>query len=106
MILRFAGKPWPLGLLLFGLLMLLLAVIGVFTGRTYDRGGRGFYRATEPFNYWLDLVIQCLGAAFLIWAWYTDPSRNLSDWRFKLSRYRAFPGRGAFSTVETSPLHR
>ena len=27
------------GLLLFGLIMLLLAVIGTFTGKTYSRGG-------------------------------------------------------------------
>ncbi len=63
-------KPWPLGLLLFGLVMLLLAVIGTFTGKTHSMGGRGFDRATEPFHYWLDLVIQYLGAAFLIWSWF------------------------------------
>ena len=61
-------KPWPLGLLLFGLLMLVLAVIGTFTGKTYGKGGDAD-RAKEPFNYWLTLVIQYLGAAFLIWCW-------------------------------------
>ena len=59
-------KPWPLGVLLFGLLMVLLAVIGTFTGKTYGRGGSAD-RATEPFTYWLTLVIQYLGGAFLIW---------------------------------------
>ena len=59
-------KPWPLGVLLFGLLMVLLAVIGTFTGKTDGRGGSAD-RATEPFTYWLTLVIQYLGGAFLIW---------------------------------------
>jgi hypothetical protein len=64
-----SGKQWPLGLLLFGLLMLLLAVIGTFTGKTYGRGGSAD-RAKEPFTYWSTLVIQYLGAAFLIWWWW------------------------------------
>ena len=59
-------KPWPFGVVLFGLLMLLLAVIGTFTGKTYGRGG-GTDRAKEPFTYWLTLVIQYVGGAFLIW---------------------------------------
>ena len=63
-------KPRPLGLLLGGLVMLLLAVIGTFTGKTYGRGGRGFDRATESFQYWLELVVQYLVAAFLIWCWW------------------------------------
>jgi hypothetical protein len=33
------NKPWPLGVLLFGLIMLLLAVIGTFTGKLYGKGG-------------------------------------------------------------------
>jgi len=64
-------KPWPLGLLLFGLLMLVLAVIGTFTGKTYGKGGSA-ERAKEPFTYWLTLVIQYLGAAFLIWCWFNE----------------------------------
>jgi hypothetical protein len=59
-------KPWPLGVVLFGLLMFLLAVIGTFTGKTYGRGGSAD-RAKEPVTYWLTLVIQYLSAAFLIW---------------------------------------
>jgi len=64
-------KQWPLGLLLFGLFMLLLAVIGTFTGKAYGRGGSAD-RAKEPFTYWLMLVIQYLGAAFLIWCWLNE----------------------------------
>ena len=58
-------KPWPLGVLLFGLLMLLLAVIGTFTGKTYGKGGSAD-RAKDPFTYWLTLGVQYAGAAFLI----------------------------------------
>jgi hypothetical protein len=61
-------KPWPLGVLLFGLLMLVLAVIGTFTGKTYGKGGSAD-RAKDPFNYWLTLAVQYMGAAFLIWYW-------------------------------------
>jgi hypothetical protein len=61
-------KPWPLGVLLFGLLMLLLAVIGTFTGKLYGKGGTA-YRAKEPSTYLIGLVIQYVCAAFLIWYW-------------------------------------
>ena len=61
-------KPWPLGVLLFGLLMLVLAVIGTFTGKTYGKGGSAD-RAKDPFTYWLTLVLQYMGAVFLIWYW-------------------------------------
>lgn len=61
-------KPWPLGVLLFGLLMLLFAVIGTITGKVYGKGGTAD-RATNPFEYWLSLIIAYLGAAFLIWHW-------------------------------------
>jgi len=60
------NKPWPLGGLLFGLLILLLAVIGTFTGKTYGRGASAI-RAKDPVNYWIELVVQYLCAAFLIW---------------------------------------
>ena len=43
-------KPWPLGLLLFGLFMLVLAVIGTFTGKAYGRGSSAD-RAKDSFNY-------------------------------------------------------
>ncbi len=59
---------WPLGTLLFGLLMLLLAVIGTFTGKTYGRGGSAD-RAKDPVNFWITLVVQYLCGAFLIWYW-------------------------------------
>lgn len=57
-------KPWPLGLVLFGLLMLLLAAIGTFTGKTYGRYSAD--RAEEPVTYWLTLAMQYLLGAFLI----------------------------------------
>jgi hypothetical protein len=60
-------KPWPNGVLLFGMLMLLLAVIGTFTGKTYGRGSAE--RAREPFTYWMTLAVQYLGGIFLIWLW-------------------------------------
>lgn len=63
------NKPFPLGLLLFGLLMLLLAVIGTFTGKAYGAVGSAAAPTKEPFTYWLTLVIQYLGAVFLIWSW-------------------------------------
>jgi hypothetical protein len=62
------NKPWPLGILLFGLLSLLLAVIGTFTGTAYGRGSRA-YRATDPVGYWMTLVIEYLGGVFFIWWW-------------------------------------
>jgi hypothetical protein len=65
------SKTWPLGLLLSGLLMLLLAVIGTFTGKTYGKGGSAD-RAKNSVDYWLMLVIQYLAAAFLIWCWLNE----------------------------------
>ncbi|HEX4785349.1 MAG TPA: hypothetical protein VH350_13475 [Candidatus Sulfotelmatobacter sp.] len=62
-------KPWPLGGLLFGLFMVLLAVIATFTGKTYGRGGSAD-RSKEPLTYWLTLAIQYLGGAYLIWWFY------------------------------------
>jgi uncharacterized membrane protein YeaQ/YmgE (transglycosylase-associated protein family) len=62
-------KPWPLGVLLFGLLMLVLAVIGTFTGKAYGKGGTAD-RAKDPSDYWLTLVIQFIGAVFLIWCYF------------------------------------
>jgi hypothetical protein len=57
-------KPWPLGLLLFGLLMLLLAAIGTFTGKAYGKGG-SVDRAEDPVAYWILLVIEYLLGTFL-----------------------------------------
>jgi hypothetical protein len=66
------GKPWPFGGFLFGLLMLVLAVIGTFTGKAYGKGGRSADRGKEPFSYWLTLVIEYLGGGYLIWYWLND----------------------------------
>jgi hypothetical protein len=60
------NKPWPFGVVLFGLLMLLLAVIGTFTGKAYGRGCSA-ERAKDPVDYWMTLVVEYLGGAFLIW---------------------------------------
>jgi hypothetical protein len=60
------NEPWPLGVVLFGLLMLILAVIGTFTGKTYGKGGSAI-RAKDPFSYWSTLILQYLGGALLIW---------------------------------------
>lgn len=62
------SKPWPLGLLLFGLLLLILAVIGTFTGKAYGRGP-SVERAQDPSMYWTTLVVEYLAAAFMIWCW-------------------------------------
>ena len=62
-------KPWPTGLLLFGLLSLLLAVIGTFTGKAYGRWGRSVERAQHPVDYWSTLALEYLGGVFFIWAW-------------------------------------
>ena len=62
------NKPWPLGALLFGLLMLLLAVIGTFTGKAYGKGGT-VDRTRDPVNYWMSLVLGYLAGAFLVWYW-------------------------------------
>jgi hypothetical protein len=62
-------KPWPLGVLLFGFLMLLLAVIGTFTGKLYGKGGTAD-RAKDPTDYWITLVVQYICAVFLIWYWF------------------------------------
>jgi hypothetical protein len=61
-------KPWPLGVLLFGLLMLLLAVIGTFTGKAYGKGG-SVDRAEDPVAYWILLVVEYLLGAFFVWYW-------------------------------------
>jgi hypothetical protein len=67
------NAPWPLGVVLFGLLMLLLAVIGTFTGKTYGRGGSAI-RAKNPFNYWLTLVMQYLaGVVSILYGLYLLP---------------------------------
>jgi hypothetical protein len=65
---EFWKQPWPLGVLLFGLLMLLLAVIGTLTGKTYGKGGSAV-RAKDSVDYWMTLAMEYLCAAFLIWYW-------------------------------------
>ena len=74
--LRPAGEPErmadmaPVGNLLFGLFMLLIAVIGNFTGKAYGKGVAN--RTDDPAKYWVTLAIEYLGAAFFIGYWIID----------------------------------
>jgi hypothetical protein len=61
-------EQWPLGILLFGLLMLLLAVYGTFSGKLYGRGGVTD-RAKDPSTYRVALIVQYLCAIALILYW-------------------------------------
>ena len=61
-------KSWPPGVLIFGLLMFLLAVISTFTGKTYLR--RVIDRSKDPTGYWLALITQYIAAIGLIWYFY------------------------------------
>jgi hypothetical protein len=61
-------KTMPLGVLLFGLLMLILAVIGTFTVKAYGKGGTA-ERTKDPVSYWLTLIVEYLCGAFLVWYW-------------------------------------
>ena len=61
-------RPWPFGEFLFGLLMLVLAAIGIATGKAYGKGGRSADRTKESVNYWTTILIQFLVGVFLICA--------------------------------------
>ena len=58
-------KPWPQGLLLFGIIMLIISVVETFTGVALSRRGV-IERTRDPKHYWSTLVSQYLFAAFLI----------------------------------------
>jgi hypothetical protein len=62
------NKPWPLGVLLFGLIMLALAVIGTFTGKAFYRGT--VERAKDSSGYWQTLVSEYLCGVALIWYYF------------------------------------
>jgi hypothetical protein len=64
------NKPWPFGLCLFGMLMLVLAIIGIFTGKAYYRGSVS--RAENPSNYWGTLIVQFVGGIVLILVGYSE----------------------------------
>ncbi len=68
MIIEATRKPWPLGLLLFGLILLSLGLFDTYTGKTHGKG-RSVERAKEPIEYWLTILVEYLGGAFLIWGW-------------------------------------
>ena len=62
-------KPWPLGVLLVGLLMVLLAVIGTFTENSMVSAALRIAPKT-PTDYWITLVVQYICAVFLICYWF------------------------------------
>jgi preprotein translocase subunit SecY len=64
------NKPWPFGVYLFGLLFIALAVIAIFTGTLYGRGGK-VVRAQNPVSFWITTVLQFSAGAFLMWLGYT-----------------------------------
>jgi len=77
-------RQWPLGVLLFGLLMLLLAVIGTFTGKLYGRGGV-VDRAEDPSNYRLTLLVQylCAAAHFVLALRFTAQDRIAINFKLR-----------------------
>jgi hypothetical protein len=72
MVVRSTRNQSPLGVLLFGLLVLLFAVIGTFTGKVYGRGG-SVDRTKNPVGYWICLVAQYAAGAFLLCLWASMP---------------------------------
>jgi hypothetical protein len=66
------NKPWPFGLFLFGFFFVVLAVIAIFTGTLYGKGGK-VVRGQTPVSFWLVLLFQCAIGAFLMWRGITMP---------------------------------
>jgi len=73
------NEPWPLGVLLFGLLLFVLAVISTFTGKTYIKGVTE--RTQDPPVYWAALIIQYLCTAALSLYYYSAlaPKSNMTS---------------------------
>jgi hypothetical protein len=63
-------KPWPFGLYLFGLALVAIAVIAIFTGTLVGRGGK-VVGAENPVSFWLILVLQLALGGFLMWRGFT-----------------------------------
>ena len=59
-------RPWPFGVYLFGLLFVALAVIALFTGTLYGKGGK-VDRTKNPVSFWFALVLQFAVGSFLMW---------------------------------------
>jgi hypothetical protein len=59
----YSGSPY--GLLIFGCILLLLAVVGAYRGQIRERS-HVFYYAKEPKQFWLSVAIHFLGGIFLI----------------------------------------
>ena len=58
------GRPY--GLLIFGGVLLILAVNGTCTGEAWERFGQAVYRDEEPNQFWLLVATEYLGGLFLI----------------------------------------
>jgi hypothetical protein len=61
-------RPCPTCVLLFGLFLLVWAVVETFTGKIYYRG-LATERTKDPTTYWLVLIIVYVTGLFLIWKW-------------------------------------
>jgi hypothetical protein len=61
-----SSNQWPLGILFFGVLFVVLGTFGTFAGKTYGKG-KSVVRAEDPFDYWTTLAVQYLCGAALIW---------------------------------------
>jgi RsiW-degrading membrane proteinase PrsW (M82 family) len=55
----------PLYLVLFGIALLVFAVISTCTGKTLTRGGSILYRAQKPKTFWWRVALLFLGGVFL-----------------------------------------
>jgi hypothetical protein len=58
-------KPWPFGVFPFGLFFVVLAVVAIFSGTLYGRGGK-VVRQQNPVGFWLVLILQLAVGAFLM----------------------------------------
>jgi hypothetical protein len=56
----------PYGLLIFGLMSLLLALVGTCTGEAWARFGRVVYRAKEPKQFWRLIAAYYLGGVCFV----------------------------------------
>jgi hypothetical protein len=62
------NKPWPFGVFVFGVFLLVPAVFGTITGKLYGKGGM-VDRAKSPVGFWVALVVNYLCGAGLILYW-------------------------------------
>jgi len=62
------NKPWPFGIFVFGVFLLVPAVFATITGKLYGKGGM-LDRAKTPGQFWVGLIIQYLCGVGLILYW-------------------------------------